>query len=114
MPVTIREVTDYLESVAPPAYQESYDNSGLIAGSPSWEVKGILVTLDCIEAVVGAFKLIDFRCINSSKPLNYQRIHGIVSKGDIILVKDIDHIFDTRSDGFGCTKTEPSVYFVVD
>ena len=52
MAVTIKEVTDYLEAIAPPAYQESYDNSGLITGSPAWEVRGILVTLDCIEAVV--------------------------------------------------------------
>jgi len=52
MAVTIKEVTDYLEAIAPPAYQESYDNSGLITGSPAWEVKGVLVTLDCIEAVV--------------------------------------------------------------
>ena len=52
MAVTVKEVADYLEGIAPPAYQESYDNSGLITGSPSWDVKGILVTLDCIEEVV--------------------------------------------------------------
>lgn len=49
---TIREVTDYLETIAPRAYQESYDNSGLITGDPAWKVKGVLVTLDCTEEVV--------------------------------------------------------------
>ncbi len=49
---TIKEVTDYLETIAPRAYQESYDNSGLITGDPSWGVKGILVTLDCLETIV--------------------------------------------------------------
>ena len=49
---TIRDVTKHLEFIAPPAYQESYDNSGLLTGSPAAPLKGILVTLDCTEAVV--------------------------------------------------------------
>lgn len=48
----VKEITDYLESIAPRAYQESYDNSGLLTGEPGQEVTGILVTLDCIEEVV--------------------------------------------------------------
>ncbi|MBX2963544.1 MAG: Nif3-like dinuclear metal center hexameric protein [Cyclobacteriaceae bacterium] len=48
----VADVTRFLESLAPRAYQESYDNSGLLTGSPNQEVTGILVTLDCIEAVV--------------------------------------------------------------
>ncbi len=49
---TIKEVANFLESIAPKAYQESYDNSGLLTGSPLAVVKGLLVTLDCTEAVV--------------------------------------------------------------
>lgn len=48
----IRNITDHLESLAPLAYQESYDNSGLLTGDPAQEVTGILITLDCTEAVV--------------------------------------------------------------
>jgi dinuclear metal center YbgI/SA1388 family protein len=48
----ISEVTDYLESIAPKAYQESYDNSGLITGNAADVVRGVLVTLDCTEDVV--------------------------------------------------------------
>lgn len=50
--VKIKDVTDYLESIAPRAYQESYDNAGLLTGNPQQEVSGILVSLDCTEAVV--------------------------------------------------------------
>lgn len=50
--MTIKDVTSYLTTIAPPAYQESYDNSGLITGDPSWEVTGALIALDCIEPVV--------------------------------------------------------------
>lgn len=48
----VKDVTEYLESFAPRAYQESYDNSGLLVGEPSQEVTGVLITLDCTEAVV--------------------------------------------------------------
>ncbi|MDX1629193.1 MAG: Nif3-like dinuclear metal center hexameric protein [Fulvivirga sp.] len=48
----IKDVIQYLASVAPPAYQESYDNATLITGNRQSEVKGILVTLDCVESVV--------------------------------------------------------------
>jgi len=50
--VKIKDVTSHLERLAPVAYQESYDNSGLITGNPDWPVSGVLVTLDCIEIVV--------------------------------------------------------------
>lgn len=48
----VKDVTEYLESLAPRAYQESYDNSGLLVGEPTQEVTGVLITLDCTEAVV--------------------------------------------------------------
>jgi dinuclear metal center YbgI/SA1388 family protein len=49
---TIKEVTSYLESLAPIGYQESYDNSGLLTGNPLATVSGVLVTLDCLEPIV--------------------------------------------------------------
>lgn len=48
----VKEVTQFLESIAPPFLQESYDNSRLLTGSPNLEVSGILTTLDCTEEVV--------------------------------------------------------------
>ncbi|WP_020533488.1 Nif3-like dinuclear metal center hexameric protein [Flexithrix dorotheae] len=48
----IKNITNYLESIAPLAYQESYDNAGLITGESGWEVNGILTTLDCTEVIV--------------------------------------------------------------
>lgn len=49
---TIKNVTDYLEALAPGSYQEEYDNCGLLTGDFKNIVKGILVTLDCTEAIV--------------------------------------------------------------
>lgn len=48
----IRHLTTYLESIAPLAYQESYDNAGLITGDPNTEITGVLVTLDAIESII--------------------------------------------------------------
>jgi len=48
----IASIIAHLESIAPPSYQESYDNAGLLTGSGEWECSGILTTLDATEAVV--------------------------------------------------------------
>ncbi|THH39381.1 Nif3-like dinuclear metal center hexameric protein [Neolewinella litorea] len=49
---TIKEVTDYLERIAPGHLQESYDNAGLIVGDPATEVTGVLTSLDCTEEII--------------------------------------------------------------
>ena len=41
-----------IERIAPRSYQESYDNSGLLIGSPSTEVRGVLLCLDTLENIV--------------------------------------------------------------
>ena len=48
----ISVITSYLESIAPPSLQESYDNAGLITGNPDWACSGIICSLDATEAVV--------------------------------------------------------------
>jgi dinuclear metal center YbgI/SA1388 family protein len=52
MSISIADIVRYLEGMAPPAYQESYDNAGLLTGSGSWECTGVLTTLDATEEVV--------------------------------------------------------------
>lgn len=49
---TIREITSYLESLAPLSTQESYDNCGLLVGDSSTEVENILISLDCTEEIL--------------------------------------------------------------
>ncbi len=48
----IKDVTNYLESIAPSSFQESYDNSGLIVGNPNTEITGVIICLDSIEEVI--------------------------------------------------------------
>ncbi len=48
----IFEITQYLEKIAPSAYQESYDNAGLIVGNPQTDITKILISLDCLEKTI--------------------------------------------------------------
>ncbi|OUV75999.1 MAG: Nif3-like dinuclear metal center hexameric protein [Flavobacteriales bacterium TMED123] len=48
----IKEITNYLESIAPLHFQEDYDNSGLLVGNENSIVDAALITLDCTEEVV--------------------------------------------------------------
>jgi dinuclear metal center YbgI/SA1388 family protein len=48
----IREICQQMEAWAPLAWQESYDNAGLLVGDASSEVKGVLISLDCTEDIV--------------------------------------------------------------
>jgi len=48
----IAQIISFLESMAHPSLQEHYDNAGLITGSPGWECRGILCSLDATEEVI--------------------------------------------------------------
>ena len=48
----VGDITAVLEAFAPLRIQESWDNSGLIIGSPEDEVHGVLVGFDCTPALI--------------------------------------------------------------
>ena len=48
----ISSIISHLETIAPPAYQESYDNAGLLTGMANRDCTGVLTTLDCTEEIV--------------------------------------------------------------
>jgi len=48
----IKDVTNYIEELAPLAYAEDFDNVGLLVGNYQIKVKGVLVTLDTLEETV--------------------------------------------------------------
>jgi dinuclear metal center YbgI/SA1388 family protein len=50
--MNIKEVTNYLEVLAPLSYAEDFDNVGLLVGNYDTVISGILVTLDTLEATV--------------------------------------------------------------
>ena len=48
----VRDIISVIEDFAPASIQESWDNSGLVIGSPEQEVKGVLIGLDCTPRLV--------------------------------------------------------------
>ncbi len=50
--MTILEIITEIENFAPLAYQEDYDNCGLITGHKTQAATGALLTLDCTEEII--------------------------------------------------------------
>ena len=48
----IKDITKYLEGIAPISLQENYDNCGLIIGDYESNINSALITLDCTESVI--------------------------------------------------------------
>ena len=48
----VKDIVSAIERFAPLSLQESWDNSGLLVGSPEDEVHGVLVGFDCTAALI--------------------------------------------------------------
>ena len=76
----IYQIIDELEKLAPPAYQESYDNSGLIVGDTQKECTGIIVSLDTTMAVLQEAIKKGYNLIISHHPILFNPIKKIQGK----------------------------------
>src|SRR5471032_3348250 len=76
----LSQLTTYLESLAPLAYQEDYDNAGLIVGSPEQEINQALVSLDCTEAVVDEAIATGCQVIISHHPIVFKGLKKLNGK----------------------------------
>ena len=48
----IKDITSFLETIAPTTLQEDYDNAGLLTGNANDACTGVLISLDCTEEIV--------------------------------------------------------------
>ncbi|MHB1177628.1 MAG: Nif3-like dinuclear metal center hexameric protein [Daejeonella sp.] len=87
------ELTSFLETIAPLAYQEDYDNSGLIIGSPDQNVSGALISLDCTEAVVDEAIENGLNLIISHHPIVFKGLKKFNGKRYVerVVMKAIKH-----------------------
>ena len=76
----INDVISCLQTIAPPFYQEHYDNAGLITGDPGWECSGIMISLDAIVDVIK--EAIEQKCnlIVSHHPIIFRGLKQITGK----------------------------------
>ncbi|MFZ9504934.1 MAG: Nif3-like dinuclear metal center hexameric protein [Cyclobacteriaceae bacterium] len=82
-PTKVKDLLSYLNEFAPFQLQESYDNSGLLTGDPDMLVTGILISLDCTEAVVD--EAIEKGCnvVVSHHPILFKPIKSLTGKDHV-------------------------------
>ena len=83
----IKEITDYLETIAPLSLQESYDNAGLIVGNADKEVSGVMICLDSTEEVID--EAIKNKCnlVVAHHPIIFSGIKKLISFNKIMQYK---------------------------
>jgi dinuclear metal center YbgI/SA1388 family protein len=65
----INDVITVLTDWAPPAYQESYDNCGLITGDRGWNCTGVLCSLDATENIIDEAIALGFNMVVAHHPI---------------------------------------------
>lgn len=77
--MTVKDITDILEELAPLATAEEFDNVGLLVGDRNMPVSGVLITLDTLESVVEEAIEKDCNLIVSFHPILFaplKRLNG--------------------------------------
>lgn len=78
--ISLGELLDHLESIAPLHLQENYDNAGLITGNRDMTVKGVSVCLDSTEAVVDEAIALGNNVIIAHHPIVFSGLRQITGK----------------------------------
>ncbi len=73
----IKDITNYLETLAPLSLQESYDNAGLITGKKDTEITGVLITLDTTPEVINEAIQKNANLIVSHHPIIFKGLKKI-------------------------------------
>ena len=89
----IKDIVSYLEKIAPPSYQESYDNAQLITGNPYDSLKGVLCTLDATEEVVEEAISLGCNLIVAHHPIVFKGLKSLTGKNYVerTVIKAIKH-----------------------
>lgn len=91
--ITHQDIARAIESFAPLALQESYDNSGWQLGSPNDVCKGVLINLDLTEAVLDEAITLGCNLIITHHPLIFAGIKKLTGKNMVekIIIKAIQN-----------------------
>lgn len=89
----IKDITALIEELSPLEYAEGFDNVGLLVGNSENEVKGILVTLDCLEATVEEAIVNKCNLIVAFHPIIFKGLKKLNGKNYVerTIIKAIKH-----------------------
>ncbi len=82
MDIRIIDIINIIESIAPPALAEDWDNVGLLVGSQNAAVKKIMVTLDVTSRVVDEARENNVDLIVSHHPVIFTSMKSITDDGN--------------------------------
>lgn len=87
------DVCRSMEAWAPLAWQESYDNAGLLVGDPQMSVTGILISLDCTEEIVEEAVQNGCNMIVSHHPIIFKGLKSLTGKNYVerTVIKALQH-----------------------
>ena len=80
--VTVKDICSCIEEFAPLAWQESWDNCGLMVGNPRQSVGKVLLTVDVTEAVVAEAVDVQAQMILAHHPLMLSGIKQLIGSND--------------------------------
>ncbi len=89
----IKDIIGYLDTIAPPAYQESYDNAGLIVGDVDANCKKAILCLDVTEKVLEDAIEQDCNLVIAHHPIVFSGLKKITGKTYVerIIIKAIQN-----------------------
>ena len=89
----VQDICTAMEKWAPLTWQESYDNAGLLVGNRQAPIKGVLISLDCTEAVVEEAIAKGCNMIVSHHPILFKGLKSLTGKNYVerTLIKAIQH-----------------------
>lgn len=91
--MTVQDICTAMEEWAPLAWQESYDNAGLLVGNRQTPVKGVLISLDCTETVIDEAIAKGCNLIVSHHPIVFKGLKSLTGKNYVerTVIKAIQH-----------------------
>lgn len=78
----IDDITNYLDKVFHPEYQEDYDNAGFLVGCGAEECSGVLVALDLTAAVVAEARELGYNLIVTHHPFIFGGLKRITDRSE--------------------------------
>ena len=78
--MTVRTVYDLIQAAAPFDTQQEWDNSGILVGSPSQEVTGILFALDVTDPVIDEASALGVQLIVTHHPLMISPVRSLTDE----------------------------------